>query len=149
VGNVYLLDFGNVLVGSTIASRLQIDNDVSSPADLLSGGFDLTGVNDFGFSGWDPFRDLAAGQAFGGLNLTYNAIGSGLVEDSILFTGFSTNASDPTGIQQTRTLLIRANVFEGGGTVPEPGTLALLLLAGVLMFARGRGARVREGCKLG
>ena len=49
---------------------------------------------------------------------------------------FGYNASDPTGLAQSRSLLIRANVVDGSSAVPEPGTvglagLAMLLLAGL------------------
>jgi hypothetical protein len=142
-GDAYVLDFGNVLLGSMIAALLQIDNDVSGPADLLSGSFDLSAVNDFGSAGWNPFSGLGAGEAFGGLKLSFDAASLGLFEDMILFSGVSTNASDPSGVLQMRTLLVRANVV--AGSVPEPGTLALLFLAVMFLAMLSRHGREYGG----
>ena len=111
------------------ATALRLDNDVASPADELSGLFDLIGADDFSYSGWNPLAFLAAGQASGNLNVNWLAGALGLFSDTIIFNGFGTNASDPLGLAQSRQLTIRANVINGvpPGTVPEPGTLALLL----------------------
>ena len=86
-------------------------------------------VGDFGYSGWNPLAFLAAGQAGGNMNVNWLAGALGLFTDTIIFNGFGTNASDPLGLAQTRQLTIRANVINRvpPGTVPEPGTLALLL----------------------
>ena len=48
--------------------------------------------------------------------------------DTVGFDGFSTNGSGPA-LAQHRTLVINANVITASSTVPEPGTLALLLMA--------------------
>jgi len=144
-GDDYVLDLGTVRLGSTIASLLQIDNDVAGPADFLSGAFDLSAVTDFAYSGWDAFSGLGAGDAFGGLALSFSANALGLFEDTILFAGLSTNASDPNGIALTRSLLIRATVTDGGGTVPEPGTLALLAFAMFALLAQWRRAPRTKG----
>ena len=53
------------------------------------------------------------------------------------------DANDPQGLAQTRQLIIRANVFDpNGNPVPAPGSLALLLAAGIA----GLIARRRRGC---
>ena len=91
--------------------------------------FILTGVNDFTLNGFDPLGTLAAGQFSGDLNVSYLASALGMFTDTIAFDGFSTNASDLTGIAQRRQLIINANVINASNSVPEPGTLALLLLA--------------------
>ena len=112
------------------------------PADALSGLFDLAGADDFSYSGWNPLAFLAAGQASGNLNVNWLAGALGLFSDTIIFNGLGTNASDPLGLAQTRQLTIRANVINGvpPGTVPEPGTLALLLGAAAAgLLARRRG----------
>jgi hypothetical protein len=65
------------------------------------------------------------------------------VSDTVVFNGRGTNASDPTGLAQLRRLIIRANVVDGTvGTVPEPGSLMLVLAAaaGALIARRRRGA---------
>ena len=88
----------------------------------------------------DPLSTLAAGQFSGNLDVSYLASALGLFTDTIAFDGFSTNASDPAGIAQHRTLVINANVINASNTVPEPGTLALLLVAaaGAVLARRRR-----------
>ncbi len=141
-GTRYVLDLGTIVLGDTVATTLRLDNDVAGPADALSGLFDLAGADDFSYSGWNPLAFLAAGQASGNLNVNWLAGALGLFSDTIIFNGLGTNASDPLGLAQTRQLTIRANVINGvpPGTVPEPGTLALLLGAAAAgLLARRRG----------
>jgi hypothetical protein len=129
-GSDYLLNLGNIVVGSNVTSMLQLDNDVLGPADdLANGAFDLSAVDDFALAGWNPLALLAPGQAAGGLSVSFVAGNVGLFEDQVLFGGRSVNASDPAGIAQTRRLIIRANVIDAGGTVPEPHGLPLVLAA--------------------
>ena len=104
----------------------------AGPADVLGGSFDLASVNDFTLSGWGAVEGLAAGDHVDTLALSYLAGQLGAYEDSIVFNGFGTNASDPQGLAQTRRLIIRANVIDpNGNPVPEPGSLALMLAAAV------------------
>jgi hypothetical protein len=131
-GNDYVLDLGNITQGSSISSLLRLDNDVAGPADVLGGAFDLGGVNDFTLTGWNPVSGLAAGAHVDTLALSYLASTLGPYQDSIVFNGLGTNASDPEGLAQQRRLIIRANVVDPNGQpVPEPGSLALLLAAAV------------------
>jgi len=127
----YVLDFGTVSIGSLLSGILQLDNEISGPADLLSGGFSFTGPVDFAYSGWNSFAGLAAGEAIDGLMIDFNALTAGQYADEIIFAGLSSNASGPD-LAQSRRLTILANVVDnGGGPVPEPGSLALLLVAAV------------------
>ena len=127
LGDQYVLDLGNIVIGSLINELLQLENAASGPADTLRGMFDLRTADDFVYTGWDAFTGLEAGSAVGGLRLAFNALNLGRFEDTIVFDGFGYNASDPEGLAQSRNLLIRANVVDG--TVPEPGSAALALLA--------------------
>ena len=129
-GNVFTLDLGNIVLGSSNLLKVKLDNNVSGPADDLSRGlFNIAGADDFTLTGWGPPGPLAAGQFSGDLNVSYLALALGLFTDSVDFDGFSTNTSDPTGIAQHRQLIIKANVINRGNQVPEPGTLVLLILA--------------------
>ena len=129
-GNDFTLDLGNIFLNSSRALTLRLDNFIGGPADDLSRGmFDLTAANDFSFSGFGPLGTLGAGQFSGDLDVSYFASMVGMFTDTIAFDGFSTNASDLTGIAQRRQLIINANVINASNSVPEPGTLALLLLA--------------------
>jgi hypothetical protein len=136
-GDSYILDFGNILLGSSTSALLQLDNDIFGPADFLRGTFDLTAVDDFLLSGWDSFSGLGAGDAFVGLNVDFSSAVSGLFEDTIAFNGFGYNDSDPGGLAQSRTLQIRANVIDGNA-VPTPGTVLLVLLGLLAMQQRLR-----------
>ena len=144
-GTNYVLDLGTLVLGSSVASLLQMDNEVSGPADELSGLFDLAAADDFGYGGWNPLAFLVAGDAGGAMSVNWLAGALGSYTDTIVFNGRGTNASDSIGLAQTRRLTIRATVVDGGGTVPEPGTLSLLLgaaaaagLARRRAFAQGR-----------
>jgi len=141
VGMDWVLDLGNVALNSSYAGSVKLTNDVAGPADDLSGAFNLGLVDDFGLSGWGPVGALGAGQSSSNLGLHFAALSLGHFEDTIDFDGLGTNASDLAGVAQHRRLIVRANVFANtGGTVPEPGTLALLLAAaaGAVLARRRR-----------
>lgn len=146
-GTSYVLDLGTIVLGNSVSSSLSFDNEVAGPADALSGSFDLTGADDFALSGWNPLAFLGAGQTGGTMTVNWLAGGLGLFTDTIVFNGVGTNASDPLGLAQTRQLIIRANVVQGGGggNVPEPGTLALLLGAAAAAAASRRRIAARKG----
>ncbi len=136
----YTLNLGALALGSNGSWLLQLDNEIGGPADLLRGLFDLSAADDFGLSGWAAIDNLAAGQAQGGLDIRFDADRLGSFQDTIVFNGFSYNDSDPTGLAQMRSLTIQASVFDpNGGTVPEPGTLALLLAATLALLRARRG----------
>jgi hypothetical protein len=129
VGDTFYLDYGNVIEGNTLGSTLSLINQVSGPADELDGSFDLSGAGAFSLAGWNAFNGLAAGDSLTGLGLNYLAAALGGFQQQIVLNGFSDNASDLTnGISQTINLVLRGNVV-GANQVPEPGSLALVLLA--------------------
>ena len=106
-----MLDLGNIVVGSLISELLRLENRVGGPADDLRGLFDLRAADDFGYFGWDPFGGLGRRPvgAWPGHPL-HGRQDWGSCSDLIGFDGFGYNASDPTGLAQQRSLLIRANV---------------------------------------
>lgn len=142
-GTTYVLDLGNVVLGSSVGAQLHLLNAAAGPADELSGSFDLSSADDFGYSGWNPLAFLAAGQAGASMSINWLAGALGQFSDTITFFGLGTNASDPVGLAQQRQLIIRANVISAGtgGNVPEPGSLALLLAAAAAGWATRLGAR--------
>jgi len=140
----FVLDLGNLLLGATVSSTLGLSNDVAGPADVLGGAFDLSAVNDFSLDAdWlQTLAGLQAGDGVGSLDIDFFAGSLGAVSDEVIFNGRGTNASDPNGLAQVRRLIIRANVItDNGGTVPEPGSLMLVLAAAVaaLIARRRRG----------
>jgi hypothetical protein len=146
-GNVFTLDYGNLTTGNTFGTIMALENDTTGPADDLQGSFNTSGAAAFTLAGWGPFSGLMAGNSIGGLNLTYMANSLGAFAQSIFFNGFSVNASDPNGIGRNIELVLRGNVVGGGGgTVPEPGSLSLVLLA---VAAAGWSVRRRSAARAG
>ncbi|HNT37983.1 MAG TPA: choice-of-anchor D domain-containing protein [Rubrivivax sp.] len=140
----YLLDLGSLALGGNGSWMLQLDNEVGGPADALLGAFDLSGADDFILNGWGSVGNLLAGQAQGGLEVGFVASALGLFEDEIVFNGWSSNGWG-ADLAQVRSLKLRARVFDpGSNDVPEPGTLALLVL-GMLLAQRSRARRARAG----
>ena len=130
VGDTFYLDYGNVVEGNALSSTLNLINQVAGPADELDGSFDVSGAGAFSLNGWSAFNDLTAGNLLGGLGLNYLAATLGSFQQQIVLNGFSDNASDLTnGIARTINLVLRGNVVAANQQVPEPGSLALVLLA--------------------
>ena len=148
-GNVFTLDFGNVLQGSgALSALLDVDNAVGGgPADLLDGMLSITDGNDFAAQLLlSAFQNIGAdGSSGNALSFLFdtNALGLGSFQDSVDLGWFGHNASgylDPT---RHYTLLVHGNVYtNGGGTVPEPSAALLMLtaLAG-LAWRRRQGGR--------
>jgi hypothetical protein len=141
-GKVFTLDFGNVTLGASVSSWLEVLNDVAGPTDLLDGLFSFLDFMDFTYAGFGSFANLDAGQSQGGLNVGFDSTGLalGLYGDDILLATLGHNIGGYSGELDDITLRIRANVVQGGGTVPEPGTLALfgIALAGLMLSRRRR-----------
>ena len=126
-GNEFTLDLGTLFIGEGFSSWLGLRNDVSGPADDLSGSFDFAAPI-FSYLGFDSIAALHAGEEIGGLQIDHSFVSAGLFEDLIAFNWTSFNGSGPD-LDFTSTLRIRANVVTPGGTVPEPATIALILMA--------------------
>jgi hypothetical protein len=141
VGRTVTLDLGSLFVGSGI-HRVSLGalNDVLGPADLLDGAFDLGMSDDFQLSGFDPFADLAAGQLHDGLMAALDTDGMtlGTYVDTIILRSIGHNASGFQGALEDLTLVLRGNLIERTGTIPEPGTLALLVLGTLILMRRVR-----------
>jgi len=143
LGNQYVLDLGNIVVGTLISELLRLENRALGPADDLRGLFDMQAADDFAYVGWDPFAGLGAGQAIAGLQVGFTATKLGRLQDIVAFDGWGYNASDPAGLAQSRSLIIRANVIDAAGEVPEPGTIALVSIACLAIWAARRRQVVR------
>ena len=142
-GTTYLLDFGSILLGSTdpLEAFLFALNDVLGPADLLDGDFLAPVSSVFDFSDLDPFSDLSAGDHSNPFSVAFNptGLGVGLYTDQLSLvdlvghntSGFSEDLADIS-------ISLRARVV-GTPSVPEPGSLVLLLVGGLpLLIGRVR-----------
>ncbi|MDP1902018.1 MAG: choice-of-anchor D domain-containing protein [Rubrivivax sp.] len=129
-GSHYTLDLGDVFQGSDLSSSLSLANLIAGPADDLTGAFDLTNLAGFVASGWN-LVDLEAGETETGLGLQYSALNLGGFSRSITFDANSFNTSQGAFALGRITIDILGDVIQqgGGGNVPEPGTLALLMAA--------------------
>lgn len=140
-GSEFTLDLGTLMVGDSFAAVLGLRNDAAGPADDLSGSFDLSAADDFDFQDWNPIAALVAGATVGGLQVGYTFTAEGLFEDLVLFNWASVNGFGPD-LGFTSSLRILARVVQQGGEVPEPRTMALIVLAaGLAACLRRRPSR--------
>jgi hypothetical protein len=137
-----VLDFGNVTQGSgTHSTSLEVFNNVAGLGDLLDGQFSFIDANDFLFSGFNSFADLAAGSHTGSLGVSFDAVNLGAFSDTIVLASLGHNASGFSGALPDVTLLIKANVT-AGSTVPEPESLLLMAIGMAALIASRRRARM-------
>jgi hypothetical protein len=130
-GSVFTLDFGNLLLGSgDFMAELDVKNDATGPADFLDGLFDVSGALGLTLTGFGPFSDIGAGETFDDLLVALETSSLGRIQDRIILHSFGSNASGYREGLGDITLLVSANIIEGGGgSVPEPHSLTLTLLA--------------------
>jgi hypothetical protein len=124
----YTLDFGNLILGGgTSMGELSLTNLIGNPADDLLGSFDLTSLGSFASDGFGAVN-LTPDAILGGLDLSFDADALGLFTGSFTFSGLSHNDFQSDLALNDITVFLRANVTQQS-TVPEPATLALLLIA--------------------
>jgi hypothetical protein len=145
-GSVWTLDFGTLTLGAGSATgTLDVLNAAAGPADLLRGSFDTSGVGpEFMLAGFGPFQGLGAGQSQGGYEVTLEDTTSGVFDDTIVLHAAGSNASGYDAPLADTTLLLRGDVVMTAA-VPEPETYALILSGLLLLAARGRVRRGRDG----
>ena len=143
-GGLCTLNMGTLLQGSgTASSTLKLTNAAAGPADDLTGSFDFTGFSGFGDSGFGPVS-LAAGMDMLGLTLSLDTSALGSFSSGFTFNGFSHNAfQSDYALNAIRFLVEGVVVAQGGGNVPEPATLWLVLAAGAGGLAARRRAQRR------
>jgi len=143
-GTNYVLDFGQVQqasAGGHLLATLGVFNNVVGPADVLGGSFTFLDPTDFGETGFNPFSGLAAGQGYDNLNIAFSTSLLGSFQDQIRLAWRGSNASGYQDPADSFILLtLRASVVSAS-TVPEPGTLWLMLLS---LLALGYGASRRR-----
>lgn len=133
-GNDLIIDFGTVQQGSGIHNAtFSIGNDAAGLADWL--GIDFTGNGgDFQTSGLTDFLGLTQNDAMRQLVFGLDSSQAGAVQNTLLFSALSGNASGTWNLGDY-TLTIRGDVVAASsGNVPEPGTLVLLGAAGLVFI---------------
>ena len=141
-GATYLLDFGTITDGSVASVSATIDflNNVTGPADNLSGIFDDTGAGSFTLSGFNDFASLAAGDSLGNLSVSLDiaSLGTGFFTGNIILDATGFNSSGFAQAFDPIVLTFRGQV----GAVPVPAAV-WLFLSGVLgLVAVGRRRQV-------
>ena len=130
-GTSYTLDFGNINQNaSPVSADLEILNDVSGPADLLSGSFTVTSASVVGLSGFLSFGNIGAGSAYTAPVVTISPTTPGDFSETVTFTPVSSNASY-SGALPVETLTIEGTVVAGtNGSPPVGGPAIAGTLAG-------------------
>jgi hypothetical protein len=129
-GRVYTLDLGTLFHNTGLqGANLGALNDVLGPSDLLDGSFELMDAIDFGVSGFNPFANLGAGQSVDNLLVNLSTANLGSFQDTYLVHLLGHNASGFSEALGDLTLILRGNVIDFNGTVPEPDSLLLMLIA--------------------
>jgi hypothetical protein len=110
-------------------------NDVLAPADLLDGTFDFL-APDFLLAGFDPFFDLAPGSSTSLLSVALDTSTLGHFGGSIVLLGEGHNDSGFREALPPVTLYLSATVVDENVNVPEPSSILLLLVGGILLILR-------------
>jgi hypothetical protein len=132
-GHSFTLDFGTVTQGDVARNALlQLFNSATGPADLLSGGFDLSHVDpthNFTLAGFGAFGGLEAGDELAGLSVSFGSYLLGTFDEWIVIHAAGSNASGYNEALGDVLLHLIGSVTAGDpNAVPEPGTYALVLV---------------------
>jgi hypothetical protein len=138
------LDFGTVLQGSPTPQALLAllnDNPLADQAftDLLSSMGVVVSGSGFTISG-DSVSDLAGGTIQGGFDIGFDTSNLGNFTEMLSFDVESSNSSGYDQIIGSVTLTLDGNVVSSVPTVPEPGTMSVLVsgLGAVFFVIRRR-----------
>ncbi len=117
-GNDYTLSLGSIAQGAApVTVGLGVLNNVTGPADLLSGSFTTSGGSAFTLAGFGTFSALGAGAADTQPSVTLSASTAGTFTETITLDPTGSNASGYSGALPAETLTIT-------GTVVAPASSA-------------------------
>jgi Hint domain len=111
VNSNYTLNFGTVAENSgTDVTGLAVMNDVSGPADLLTGQFGGITGSGFGLSGFGAIGTLSAGQSDSGLTVSFDTSVEGQFTETVTLMATGTNSSGFSGALTPDILTITGTV---------------------------------------
>ena len=91
VGDTYTLNFGTVYQGADVSDNLDVANDVTGPADWLSGSLSASGDAAFSDTGLGAFGPLSAGDTTP-LSIDFNPQSPGVFTQTITVAETDLNA---------------------------------------------------------
>jgi hypothetical protein len=110
-GTTYTLDLGAIGQGTSLAPiDLGILNDVSGPADLLSGSFAVAGSPGFTLTGFDAFAGLTAEQIDSSPSITIATANTGTFTATVTLIPTGSNAGGYTGVLPEEVLIVKDTV---------------------------------------
>ena len=123
-GNAYTLNLGTISGGvNPVNVQLGVVNSatISAPADLLSGGFTISGDRAFINSGFTNFSAIGAG-AVDGLEVSLNTLANGSFSETITLHPTDYNSAGYSSAMAAETFTISAKVV-GAPTVVSSGQI--------------------------
>ena len=121
-GTSYTLSLGSFTLGaSPITVGLGVLNNVTGPADLLSGSFATSSSSAFSLSGFGAFSNIAAGQADTSPSVTFATNTAGTFSEIITLTSTGSNSSGYAGALTAETLVITGTITSSSGSAAWTG----------------------------
>ncbi|MDQ2658967.1 MAG: PEP-CTERM sorting domain-containing protein [Verrucomicrobiota bacterium] len=133
---VFTLNLGQVMQNSgTLNAMLALRNFLHDATfqDSLGGTFDLTSVNDFILTGFNPFSGVASGGAINPSIAFNTAMPVGTYTDTLFLMPTSANASGTSSLTSIQ-LNLQADIVN----VPEPASWAMILAGAAILGALQR-----------
>ena len=110
-GTSYTLSLGTVAAGTApITVGLGVLNNVTGPADLLSGSFTTSGSSAFTLAGFGAFSSVSAGQADSAPSVTLATSTAGTFSETITLASTGSNSSGYAAALAPETLTITGTI---------------------------------------
>ncbi len=120
-GTSYTLSLGSIAEGAApVSVGLGVLNNVTGPADLLSGSFGTSGPSAFTLAGFGAFSNLGAGQADTLPSVTLSTSTTGSFSETITLNSTGSNASGYSGALAAETLTITGTISAPSYSLASP-----------------------------
>jgi hypothetical protein len=110
VGDTYTLNFGTVYQGYDVIDSLDVANDVTGPADWLSGTLSASGDAAFSDTGLGAFGPLSAGDTTP-VSIDFNPQGPGVFTQTITVAETDSNASGFNEVLSGQTIVVTGTAY--------------------------------------